>query len=361
MKLKNLHPLIRIAFLAAILYLFLVSINLMGASFKFMGKDVAGSLFELTTDPFIALFIGILSTSLVQSSSMTTVSIVGMVSAGVLPLENAIPMIMGANIGTTITNIIVAMGYIRRGSEFQRCFAAATVHDFFNLLAVIVIFPLQYYFGILTHMSKGLTGIFLHTGGVKFTSPLKVITAPLLNFLQSATFHTGWLMLAVALILLFLALRYLVVIIKSLVVSKLEKFFDRYIFRNEFLGFLFGIIITSIVQSSSVTTSLVVPLVGAGILNIYQIFTYTMGANIGTTVTAILGALATGEVVGITVAFAHLSFNIIASVVFWPLKFIPIFLAEKLAGYGAKKKYIPIVFTLLVFFVLPLCIIFIVR
>ena len=66
---------------------------------------------------------------------------------------------------------------------------------------------------------------------------------------------------------------------------KLEAFFDTHIFKTTIRAMLFGILITFLVQSSSITTSLVVPLAGAGILKLRQIFPYTLGANIGTTMT----------------------------------------------------------------------------
>ncbi len=361
MKLNKIPPVVRIILLTGVLYIFLISINLMGASFKALGKGLAGGLFDLTTDPFIGLFIGILATSLVQSSSTTTVIVVGLVAEGVIPIPNAIPIVMGANIGTSITNTIVSLGSVTRNRDFQRSFAAATVHDFFNLLAVVVIFPLQYSFNILGRMAYFFTGIFQQVGGIKVANPIKLITKPVILFIKSASFDNGWIMLIISIVLLFIALKYLTELMRSLVISKLEKFFDKYIFVNGPLAFLFGIIITSIVQSSSVTTSLVVPLVGVGILNIYQIFPYTLGANIGTTITGILAALATGQIVAITVAFAHLSFNILGTAIFWPLKFIPIFLAETLASVGTKRKFIPLVYLAVLFFLVPVGIIFYIK
>ena len=125
------------------LYLFLVGINGMSSAIKHMGADVADSIFTATSNPMVALFIGVFSTVLFQSSSTTTSLIVGMVSSGALSLTGAVPMIMGANIGTTVTNTIVSMGHLNRNNEFKRAFAASTVHDFFNILSVMILFPLE--------------------------------------------------------------------------------------------------------------------------------------------------------------------------------------------------------------------------
>ena len=76
---------------------------------------------------------------------------------------------------------------------------------------------------------------------------------------------------------------------------------------------------------------MIVPLAGAGFLSLVQVFPYVLGANIGTTVTAILAALVTGEEVAVTVAFAHLLFNVCGMILIWPFKRIPIALSAILA------------------------------
>jgi sodium-dependent phosphate cotransporter len=102
-------------------------------------------------------------------------------------------------------------------------------------------------------------------------------------------------------------------------------------------------------------------LAGAGILTLRQIFPYTLGANVGTTITAILAALVTANISAIVVSFAHLLFNIFGIVTIWPLKAIPIKLAELLADTAVKNKVIPFVYILVMFFILPLIIIFLFR
>ena len=148
------------------LYCFLVGINGLSTAIKHMGGDFAENILTTTSNPFIALFIGILSTTIFQSSSTTTSLIVGMVSGGALNLAGAIPMIMGANIGTTVTNIIVSIGHINRGNEFKRAFAAATVHDFFNVFAVLILFPIEIAFGLLEKTATGLGTLLF--GGYKW-------------------------------------------------------------------------------------------------------------------------------------------------------------------------------------------------
>ena len=135
------------------IYLFLLSIKLLGHSFKLFGKEFAESMLQMTSNPFTGLIIGIVSTSIIQSSSTTTSIVVGLVAGSVLNLDTAIPIIMGANIGTTITNALVSFGHISRKAEFRRAFSAAIVHDFFNLFSVIVLFPIELNFHLLQVMA----------------------------------------------------------------------------------------------------------------------------------------------------------------------------------------------------------------
>jgi sodium-dependent phosphate cotransporter len=340
----------KILLLAIILYLFIFSIQLMGSSFKHMGKGFAEAMIKTTANPIVGLLIGILATSIIQSSSTTTSITVGFVAGGVLTLPGAIPIIMGSNIGTTITNTIVSIGHVTRKSEFQRAFAASVVHDFFNILAVIIIFPLELIFHPLEKAASVLSSAFVGIGGIKFLSPIKATTEPLVKPVMSAIPYPVVTMI-LALGLLFFSIIQIVKIMRSLVLSKIEIFLDKYLFKNDLTAFFLAMIFTAIVQSSSITTSLIVPLAGAGVLTLRKIFPYTLGTNIGTTVTAMLAAFATLNPVAITVAFTHLLFNIFGIVLIYPFKKVPIWLAENFAKVTAKSKKNTIMF-LIIYFIL---------
>ncbi len=346
--------------IAVCLYLFLVGIKGIAAAFNLFGGDIAERILLTTSNPFTGLFIGILSTALVQSSSTTTSIIVGMVAGGAISIEGAIPMIMGANIGTTVTNTIVSLGHITRRNEFRRAFAVGTVHDFFNVLAVLVLLPLELLTGLISGLSHKLAGGFESVGGLKVADPLQYVVKPVVELLESVVFHSPWLMLLLSVGITFFMLYSIVKLLRSLVLERIEAFFDTYIFKTALRGFLFGAVLTFTVQSSSVTTSLVVPLVGAGVLTIYQVFPYTIGANIGTTITANLAALSTGNVAALTVSFAHLLFNVLAGLIIWPIRIIrniPIKAAEALSRLAARNRLIPIIFILLMFYLLPIIVI----
>ena len=344
-----------------LVYIFILGVTLLGAAFKLAGKETAEAIIELTSTPIVGLMIGILCTAVVQSSSFTTSLVVAMVAGPALTFENAIPIIMGANIGTSVTNLIVSLAHIQQTEEFKRAFSGSIVHDFFNLCTVLLLFPLQQYFDIVGGSARMVEHFFEGFGGMHFSSPLAAATKPVAKALIHYTGDSAWIAVVLALVLLFVALRYIVKILKSLVLAKVERFFQRYIFRTPVLGFLLGIGLTVMVQSSSITTSLVVPLIGAGVITLHQLFPYVLGANIGTTITAFLASFATGRADSISVAFAHLFFNVYGTAVFWPLQRIPIRMAEKMADLTQKSRLIPIFYIIIVFFALPGLIIYIFK
>lgn len=348
----------RLTLLACFVYLFILSITMLGSSFKLFGKDFAQAIFQATSSPVAGLMIGILATSLIQSSSTTTALIVGLVGSGVVPFESAVTMVMGANIGTSVTNTIVSLASISRGNEFRRAFAGSIVHDFFNICSVIVLMPLQVYFDIIGRSAHYIEHLFFGFSGVEFKSPLAAITKPVAALLIDLTGQSGWLSALLAFGLLVIGLRYIVKIIKSLVLSKVERFFQRFIFRTPVLSFILGIGLTVLVQSSSITTSLVVPLIGAGVLRMSQIYPYVLGTNVGTTITAFLASFVTGSSEAVSVAFAHLIFNCYGIAIFWPLKRIPIEMARKMAELTQRSRLIPIVYIVVVFYLIPAAILF---
>ena len=349
------------------LYLFLVGIKGMSSAIKHMGSDVADSIFTTTSDPVIALFIGVFATVLFQSSSTTTSLIVGMVSSGALGLAGAVPMIMGANIGTTVTNTIVSIGHLNRGNEFRRAFAASTVHDFFNMMSVMVLFPLEMAFHGIQRSAEWIS--FLMFGKIqnveilKAKSPIKVAIKSGAKFVEGFSFDNDIIYLILSILITFAMLYALVKILRSLVLKKVEVFFDEYIFKTALRAIGFGVVLTIMVQSSSITTSLVIPLAGAGVLTLRQIFPFTLGANIGTTVTALLAAI-TGTVAALIAAISHLLFNIFGILIIYGLPFlrvIPLNCAEWIADQAVKNKLIPVFYLLLVFVGMPLTIILLGR
>lgn len=355
----------RAALVVALLYLFLTGVELLSGGFKTMGAGFVDGLFEGVSNPVAGLFVGLLATVLVQSSSVSTSVIVGLVASGVVGADEAVPMIMGANLGTTVTNTLASLGHMRRDMEFRRAFAAATVHDFFNILAVIVFLPLELATGYLSSTAGWITEQVIGSSGAEFNSPLKAaVKMPagwvkdLLSGLGAGGNWMGGLMILIGLVFIFLALAYITRNMRLLVADRVEAAINRTLGAGSGLvAILLGAIITVSVQSSSITTSVLVPLAASGVLTLENIYPVTLGANVGTTVTALLAALATGNPAAVTVAVVHTLFNLSGIALFYPiraLRRIPLRLAAGLADVAAERRSTAIVYALGMFVVIPL-------
>jgi sodium-dependent phosphate cotransporter len=254
----------------------------------------------------------------------------------------------------------VALGHIQRRKEFVLAFSGATVHDFFNICSVVVLLPLEVLFHPIEKMATLISSLFVGVGGSAFKSPLKMIVKPVaagIRDIGEQLFHSkellGALILILALVLLIFALAQMVKIMRGALAEKLEVLIDQYVFTSTLRALAFGMLVTAVVQSSSVTCSLMVPLLGVGIVKMEQIFPYVVGANIGTTVTALLASLVTGNPAALTIAFAHLVFNLLGMSIFLPLRKIPITLANWLGAATAKRRWVALVYVLFAFFVVP--------
>ena len=369
-RIQRLSPLFLLLGLLAILFCFFVSLELMGTSMKLLGEGFAEQLIQTTSNPFIALFIGILATSLVQSSSTVTSLAVSAVAGGGLTVAGAIPIVLGANVGTSVTNTIVSLGHIGRKDEFGRAMGAATVHDFFNLLAVTIFFPLELIFGFLSKSSAVLAAGVTGVGGAELFDFVDVMTAPVVNGLVALMLDSGVLVLILGVLLLFFSLRYLVVLLRKLFLGRSERLINKYLFGPAPIALVFGTLVTIMVQSSSITTSITVPLVGAGIVTVSQIFPFVLGANIGTTVTALLASLVLasgGSILGaaaLQVALAHLIFNCCGVITFLPLRMIrriPVGMSEFLGVLVVKNRAWAFGYVACIFFLVPLIIILLTR
>jgi len=355
----------RAALVVALLYLFLTGVELLSGGFKTMGAGFVDGLFEGVSNPLGGLFVGLLATVLVQSSSVSTSVIVGLVASGVVGADEAVPMIMGANLGTTVTNTLASLGHMRRDTEFRRAFAAATVHDFFNILAVIVFLPLELATGYLSSTAGWITEQVIGSSGAEFNSPLKAaVKMPagwvkdLLSGVGAGGNWMGGLMILIGLVFIFLALAYITRNMRLLVADRVEAAINRTLGAGSGLvAILLGAIITVSVQSSSITTSVLVPLAASGVLTLENIYPVTLGANVGTTVTALLAALATGNPAAVTVAVVHTLFNVSGIALFYPiraLRRIPLRLAAGLADVAAERRSTAFVYALGMFVVIPL-------
>jgi sodium-dependent phosphate cotransporter len=309
------------------IYLLLVGVSTIGTGFKWAsgGADGAAAIFAFASNPVVGVILGTLATALVQSSSTVTSVIVGLVAGGV-PVSIAVPMIMGANMGTTITNTIVSLGNLRERGAFRASFEAATVHDFFNLYSIVLFLPIEVLFHPLERSALVLASSLSGGSGASvsgfnvvgaITGPVTDVVIALLALLPGKAGAVATIVVGIAAIIT--AVLCLGKLLRAAMTGRAKGIIDTAIGRGPLTGIASGTLVTVLVQSSSTTTSLVVPLAGAGVLSTRQIYPFTLGANIGTCVTALLAATAISgpnQLFALEIALVHLLYNVTGVAVF---------------------------------------------
>lgn len=399
------------------LYMFICTLSFLADSFRLVAGKQAGEVFrnsEIFNNAVAGCMVGLLVTVLVQSSSTSTSMIITMVAADLLTVQQAIPLVMGANMGTSVTSTIVAMGQIGNKDEFRRAFAAATVHDMFNILTVVILLPLEAATGYLYYLSKAIVKMHKLTPEDKPPDMLKRLTKPLTKLVieidkkvftniavesnqtvldelyaksmikgtdkSSAWFagtsmsdeEAGALLLVLSLTALCLTLYIMVKLLKSMLRGKIAVWLHKSVngqvpdCNGIYMGWLSGYLamgagagITIMVQSSSITTSALTPLVGVGVVTIDRMYPTVLGANIGTCCTGALAALAASASklqFTLQVAYAHLFFNltgIFIWYVIWPLRQVPIGMAKSLGYVVYDYRWFALAYIGVVFFLTP--------
>eukprot|EP01061_Rhynchopus_euleeides_P008490 TRINITY_DN175_c0_g1_i6.p1 TRINITY_DN175_c0_g1~~TRINITY_DN175_c0_g1_i6.p1 ORF type:complete len:1367 (+),score=667.99 TRINITY_DN175_c0_g1_i6:46-4101(+) len=399
-----------------VLYMFIISLGIMGSAFKVLGGRSSGRAFresELLANPVAGLAIGILATVLMQSSSTTTSIVISMAAADLVSIKNAAYMIMGANIGTSVTNTIVSIAHLNSAAEYRRAFTGAVFHDMFNWLTVTMFLPLEASSGFLVELagaavdSLGISDDTEKRGKVDF---IKKITKPATGrvvsvdkkliekiaaaetdddvkelekktMIKQSSGHVlrdtpisddeaGIMLLFASLTMLATCLLLLVKLLQSVLKGRVAVW-TRYLLNIEFKhpilrscgGFdnyillVFGTGCTILVQSSSVFTSTLTPLIGIGLIHIEKAVALTHGANIGTTVTGVLSALSGSNVnKGLRVALEHVFFNCLGTVIWfviWPLRPVPLNMAKFMGETAANLRWFPLVYILVCFLGFP--------
>jgi len=364
-KLRNSQHLKWLAVIA-LLYFLLVAVRLLSTGFQLALGQQTETLFTFATNPFLGLMIGILATALIQSSSTVSSIVVGLVAGG-LPVATAIPIIMGSNVGTTMTNTIVSLGYLKETDEFKRAFAAATIHDCFNLCCLLLFFPLELVFHPLEKLAKSIADLLLNpeqSWNILSFNVLDFVLNPLLKWLTAMTASLptqfagiGFAVLGILLILG--TIFYLSKLLKALLVGEAREILHRAIGRTPLVSMLAGTGITCLIQSSSAATSLMIPLAGNGVFRLEQIYPFTLGTNIGTCLTALLAATAlTGEVAipGLEIALVHLLYNCLGVLTIYSLPFlrdIPLRGARLLAEMATRYQFAALGYIIMIFLGLP--------
>lgn len=342
------------------LLLFIFAIDLLTVAMSQLNNNVAKDILLATRNPFISLFIGLLMTALIQSSSTVTASIVAVVAAGNLTLEQAAPMVMGANIGTTLTSTLVSLSYIMNRKQFKRALSAGILHDIFNIFTVLILLPLEISFGFLSKIARSIAHLFVPDES--YVGPIvyhKVFTRPLTELITD-TINIPFFTMLLAIFMVFGAIKLLSTsVYNAFVVDSFNDIRD-FIFKDSYMALIYGTFFTLAVQSSTVTTSLVVPLVANKKVSLPKSFPFIIGANIGTTITAAIAAIYKTEA-AIALALVHFIFNLFGALIFMPfplVRNIPVKLALWMGKKSVESRFIGFAYILLTFFIIPYLLIY---
>jgi solute carrier family 34 (sodium-dependent phosphate cotransporter) len=356
--------LLHLAAILALLALFLFALDLLAYSCKTVGADLLNGLVVATANPLIGLCIGLLATAMAQSSSLVTSMLVAVAASGQISPAHVVPIVIGANIGTTITSTIVSFGYITTKKEFKRAIAAGTCHDFFNILTACLLFPLEYSTHFLSQLSSLTADWLLRAGGTQVFSLFGLLDLPFHSLTQAVLGwfgDWGWLGILVAIGLLFASIQGAVQLLKAILFDNSVHKMEQYVFGSPLRSLGLGMGITAVLQSSSLTTSAMIPLVARKQVTLWQAFPFILGANVGTTVTALLASFAQGSAPALNIAIAHFLFNAIGVAIFFPLpvlRRIPLRLAEVLGTWSGRNRWIALLYMVVTFFLLPFFLIF---
>ncbi len=262
------------------LFLFLVGLEICKWSLK---KAISGKIENIITglsgNLFSCILLGILITSVIQSSSAVSVIIIGLIEAGVLSLKPALAIIMGSNIGTTVTVQIISLPVLDK-------------YPHIIILGIIIIL-----IGLFINKRLMFTGLALVAFGIVFAG-LVMMT----DFFKNPS------------------------------IIELFKRFLTYTTNNSLLGILLGIFVTGLVQSSSVVTGITLGLARSGIINLVSAIAIALGSNIGTCITAFIASLNCSRISKM-MATGHFIFNLIGVIVLLP--FLNIFC--KLVGLTSSN------------------------
>ncbi|SDD21401.1 solute carrier family 34 (sodium-dependent phosphate cotransporter) [Algoriphagus faecimaris] len=359
-EIKKPNPIQSYLLMLIALLLFIFSIDMLTVSMRNLNSSVSEELFSATQNPFISLFIGLLMTALIQSSSTVTASIVAVVASGSISLQQAVPMVMGANIGTTLTSTLVSFSFIMKKKEFKRALSAGILHDVFNIFTVLLLLPLELYFQILSKSAVFLAGFFTSnepSSNSYITNT--VFTRPLTEWVNDAI-GIPFLTTLVAVFLVFAAIKLLATSVYKTFVQDSFRDINKIVFKKTGMALIYGIFFTAAVQSSTVTTSLIVPLVANRKVSLKKVFPFIIGANIGTTITAAIAAVYKSEA-AIALAIVHFLFNTIGAIVILsipPLRVLPVRLALYMGKKSVKTRFLGFAYILLTFFIIPFLLIY---
>ena len=254
------------------LSLFLFGMDVMGKSLERQaGGKLQTILAKMSSNVFKGFLLGLGVTAVIQSSSATTVMVVGFVNSGIMTLKQAVGVIMGSNIGTTVTAWILSLSGLQGDSFLIKFFKPSTLAPLIGIIGILL------YMGK-NEKKKGIGTIML--GFMALMTGMDLMSSSM-SFLKSEAWFA------------------------DLMIS----------FTNPIVGILFGAVLTAVIQSSSASIGILQGLCSTGVVTFGAAIPIILGQNIGTCVTAIMGAIGANRNARRT-AMVHLLFNVVGAVMF---------------------------------------------
>ena len=255
------------------LSLFMYGMNTMGDGLsKLAGGKLAGILEKLTSKRIYAVILGMVVTAVIQSSSATTVMVVGFVNSGIMNLNQAVGIIIGANIGTTLTSWLLSLVGVEGGNFFMNLLKPSSLSPIMALIGILMIMSKK------SQKSKDIGSIFIGFAILMFG--METMSDAVKPLADDPNF-TG-------------------------ILTR---------FSNPFLGVSMGAILTAIIQSSSASVGILQALCTTGVITYAVAVPIIMGQNIGTCFTAILSSVG-ANVNARRASFIHMYFNLIGTIIF---------------------------------------------
>ncbi|CAB3400184.1 unnamed protein product [Caenorhabditis bovis] len=407
-----------ISLIFLVLFVYVCCLANMSTAFGLLASRGLGKAIQqspLINDPISAVVVGMLATVILQSATTTTNILVTMVAANMITVHDAIPVMIGSELGSSLVNAMVSLAYSGKPEQFRRAFSAAILGDVFNICGLFVIFPMEMITGLIEKVSWWIVDPMISEQGLSFKT-LELLTDPinqfilqvnepeLLNatirpemfeanhsFVQRCQFANGsriyncpydhlfaysmlgdraigWIVLIVSIVSLIFCLVAIVYLIQKLLEGHAAIYIRRLLSKQcpgvlkpctGYVVMLVGLII----QSNSIFSSSLTPLVGSGVVTLEQMYPLVLGSNIGTTFSGVLAAFSTDPSrfeKALHMAMCQVNYNIIGTCLFYIIpctRKFPVYLAVKLGNLTDRYRWFIVVFILAFFVVIPFTII----
>lgn len=342
--------------IALAIYILLVAIHLITSGVESFGFHAVSTIVDYVTHPFLAVLTGLFLTFFVQSSTVVTAITVATVGVGVVPVEMAAMLIMGANVGTCFTSQLVAFGFYRSACDLKRALSAAMTHWWFNVLSLAVLFPLEVAFQPLTHGAGWLSERISQVPepGLETTDLLGQFVEPVVSAIGVAgligkigsNYAASGLSIILGIILIVAMIRWITHLMTEITAASSHLVLEHSVESHEspasVRSILAGLGLTMMSQSSSATICSTIPFAGTGMLSLRKFLGIVLGANLGTTLTAVLTAIAVpghNSELALQAALVHVLFNLIGLIVVVaarPAGRLTVWLSEKTADMGVR-------------------------